>query len=310
MSLPSLISLEAQARSSYRLDRTTATSPSRTTENPGESRTVLQVQAPEQNVRPSLSGIAAPFLGAFLSAPPSRTASPAPPVGFAGQLGYTLATTRLKKLENRDIVVLVDKSKSMETEDCATKLDASGRFVRNGGEVVSRWEWCRRETLHLAGQLRQIRGANLKVILYDKKTMVYRNVAPNSIPQIFNRFDPSGGTDTVGAIKEALDEHFAGAGGVGRNRRPTVIACITDGEISGARSLRELLVDATRAASGPREIAVSFLQVGEKEQRSKLLPELDNRLGEKGATFDLVTSRTFDQLRQIGLVTALVEAAS
>ncbi len=246
--------------------------------------------------------VAAPVLDVF-ARDPSRNAVGLNEPGFPGS-GLTVA--QIRKLENKDVVIIIDKSNSMTTQDCPTGAGGGFSMLGFGNDVVSRWEWCRRETMTLSGKLSKIQGARLSIVLFDTQASLYRNVSPMMVPAIFSRQDPGGGTDLAKALKCGLQEHFA----KNDRSRGTVVACITDGDSGQLRELKDIISNTTRQVRGASEVGITFLQVGVDRRGSKVIPELDSKLVEDGALFDIVRARSFDQLRQTGLINALVDAVS
>ncbi|MBX9693374.1 MAG: hypothetical protein K2Z81_13385 [Cyanobacteria bacterium] len=245
--------------------------------------------------------VAAPILDVF-NRDPSRTA-----VGLNEPFnpGGGLTVAQIRKLENKDVVIIIDKSNSMTTQDCRTGLNGFGLFSPNN-DVISRWEWCRRECMSLSGKLARIQGARLSIVLFDTQASLYRNVSPMMVPAIFSRQEPGGGTDLAKALRCGLQEHFAKFD----HSRGTVIACITDGDSGQLRELKDIITGTTHQVRGAQEIGITFLQVGVDKRGSKVIPELDQKLVQDGALFDIVSARSFDQLRQTGLINALIDAVS
>jgi hypothetical protein len=58
----------------------------------------------------------------------------------------------------------------------------------------------------------------------------------------------------------------------------------------------------------PNEISITFLQVGVDPKATRYLRELDNDLVRGRASYDIVTSKSFDQLNKSGLALALLDA--
>lgn len=220
----------------------------------------------------------------------------------------------LRRISSRDVVIVIDKSRSMNEADCAAdnlpptlnRFFMRGSGIAGGGSLT-RWEWCRRQTMHIASQLARMPGSNLKLVLFDDRVTEFDNVSMESLSDIFNRYKPSGGTNATKALKSTIQDYFE------RQKfsrtRPLSIVCITDGAPSSPRSLKDLLIDTTIKMNHPGEIAVSFLQIGRDHQGNQLLPELDLGLVPEGARYDIVSVRSFNSLQRTGLMPALLDTA-
>lgn len=222
--------------------------------------------------------------------------------------------SELRRIGSRDVVIVIDKSRSMNEADCAddnlpptlNRFFMRGSGIAGGG-ALTRWEWCRRQTMHIASQLARIPGSNLKLVLFDDRVTEFDNVSMESLSDIFNRYKPSGGTNATKALKTTIQDYFEKQ--KFSRTRPLSIVCITDGAPSSPRSLKDLLIDTTIKMNHPGEIAISFLQIGRDYQGNQLLPELDLGLVPEGARYDIVSVRSFNSLQRTGLMPALLDTA-
>jgi hypothetical protein len=244
---------------------------------------------------------------------------PAPELPFAlppaVQRGVTqfvkkLGTRELNLLSSRDVVILVDKSSSMGDKDCPAPASGLRLFSRLGEETpeVSRWDWCEAELVDMAklagGALRQ----GLRLVMFAGDQQVYDRVRLNEIPRAFQENYPSGSTNEAAAVKAQLDWYFQNK--ASRPTRPVVIAVITDGLPNNARALKKAIIDATRQMERPDEVAITFLQIGRDRHGVSLVHELDDDLVRQGAVYDIVDSKDYGELLQVGLGKALADAIS
>lgn len=251
--------------------------------------------------------------------PVPRTAFSAPPVysvpprqQLSGGAFAVAGIDELKRISNRDVVIVIDKSGSMSSPDCPSDSmpTAMSRMFLGipGGSSITRWEWCRRQTYHVASQLQRIPGNNLKLVLFDSGLNEFNNVSIDSIANIFNQYRPGGGTNATKALKTVVNEYFSRKkqfSGV----KPLSIVFITDGAPSSPTSLKDLIVETSLKLNHPNEIALSFLQIGNDEDGDRLLPELDFNMVNQGARFDFVTSRNFASVSRTGLLRAVLDTA-
>lgn len=330
-------SAEAQ---SYRLDRVTAGNvqeqfPSATPDSalpssvPQSSqyvvRTAPKIQSPPSKISPEMLQIGKALVGSFAStvAPGAiKQTAPIPYNGFAQSSPLSGATAmfsvpttaQLKRISSRDVVIIIDKSRSMSEADCPSgnMPPMLNRFLMggpmNGAGGITRWEWCRRQTMHVASQLSRMPGSNLKLVLFDDRVTEFDNVSIESVSDIFTRYKPSGGTNATKALKTAVQEYFERQRDFGRTR-PLSVVVITDGAPSSPRSLKDLLIETSMKLNSPAEMQISFLQIGSDDQGNQLLPELDLGLVPEGAKFDIVSSRNFGSVSRTGLMTALLDTA-
>ncbi len=309
--------LPASAQSAYRLQRRPAVD-----EGNIGSRGVTVLSVPQRQPE-SLQlgrGLVGSFTNPYVARPPLRQNVSEddrinPPSRGLAQLFASPTSVELRRMGSRDVVIVIDKSRSMEEMDCPGGApNMLNRFLFGGGPAIrdsgaiTRWEWCRRQTLHVASQLAAIPGSRIKLVLFDDRVTEFDNVSLQSVGDIFNRFSPSGGTNATKALKTVFNEYFENK----RNFaavRPLSVVCITDGAPASPRSLKDLLIETSLKMQSPGEIALSFLQIGDDRQGNRLLPELDFGLMEQGAQFDIVSSRSFNNLSRTGLMRALLDTA-
>lgn len=228
---------------------------------------------------------------------------------FAGQpnnmpplSGRALAPAEVAQLRGRQVTIVMDRSGSMKTEDCAMPM-SFGAFAPR---TLSRWDWCLNQTVDLARQTAQVLPQGLTMVFFSGSDSVYHNVRANMIPNLFMQNSPDGGTNLVGALKHQLDDYFRSQS-MGNNQ-PLVLAVVTDGDPDSPRALKDLIIEATHRMTSPNQITLTFLQVGNDSKGSNLLDELDHELTMKGASFDIVNVTPFGQVMSSGLARSLVNA--
>jgi uncharacterized protein YegL len=174
----------------------------------------------------------------------------------------------------------------------------------------SRWQWCSEQTDNLSQQLQTALSSppdkNIRVVLFNDRYKVFKDVDLNSVPTFFANNRPSGNTNANAALRSQLREYFA-ARDQEENVKPLLVAMITDGLPDDPLTLRQTIIDATKKMRNPGEIAITFLQVGVDPKATQYLRDLDHGLGSR-AKYDIVTSKSFDQLNKSGLALALLDA--
>lgn len=221
-----------------------------------------------------------------------------------------LGARELNLLSSRDVIILVDKSSSMGDKDCPAPATGLRLFSRMGEETpdVSRWDWCENELIDMSKVAGSALRQGIRVVMFASDQSVYDRIRLNEIPRIFSENYPSGNTNEASAVKSQLDWYFQRK--ASGPTRPVVIAVITDGLPNNARAVKKAIIDATHQMQTPDEIAFSFLQVGRDRKGVSFVHELDDDLVRQGAVYDVVDSKDFAELLQMGLGRALAEAIS
>lgn len=243
-------------------------------------------------------------------APPPPVQQSAPERGMP-RTTTTLSLPELRLLTSRDIVLVIDKSGSMETRDCPTNSSMPWQLrlplsIISGGGVnrATRWEWCAQQSMDLAQQTAQLSPGGLTIVLFADYARVFERVNPRSIPLIFSNNTPGGGTNMASAVKGQLSDYMRRKSH-GRTK-PLVMAVISDGAASNPGAVRDAIEAAANRIDNPREIAITFLQVGNDRKGSGDIQRMDHQLS--NARFDIVHSRSFSELQHTGLARALVDA--
>lgn len=205
----------------------------------------------------------------------------------------------MKSISNYDVVVMQDRSSSMG--------DHENILLRNGAGMrrMTRWDWCLFEAADFTRQTSFLPNWAFTLVLFSNEYDVFHRVALSQLPQIYNRSGIYIGTKLAAPMAEQISMYF-------RRRqmgekRPLLIAVITDGKPQDDENLRDLLVQTTHQMRNPNEVKIVFLQVGTSEEGSEKLFKLDRKLQTKGAKFDIVSVKPFYELSNVGLTRALVD---
>ena len=217
----------------------------------------------------------------------------------------SVTSVRLNKAEltalgGRDIVVVIDRSTSMRTMDCPS--------LEYPGFAVSRWEWCREQTLDLAKQTSTVLPEGVSVVLFSTFARAFPHVDMRQIPMIFTTNVPGGMTNEAYALKMVLDDYFGRREASHGKVRPLLVAVITDGLPTNMYAVIEVLMEAAHEMKRPDEIKFTFLQVGQDPEGVSFIRNLDRNLMKERAKYDIVYSETFDELLKTGLAKALVDS--
>lgn len=197
-------------------------------------------------------------------------------------------------IENRDYTVIIDKSGSMTMTDCKGK---------------SRWEAAREGTEALARKCATLDPDGITVYFFAGNFKRHDNVTPDKVSQIFGEHDPFGTTDTAGVLSDAF-KHWSARKKAGELKGGETILVITDGEPNDKQAVARVIKEVTTQMDADPELAVSFLQVGKDAAAKSFLQYLDDGLEKEGAKFDIVDTKTFDEIEEKGMTMAEVLTAA
>lgn len=194
-----------------------------------------------------------------------------------------------KLLSKFDIVIVIDTSGSM-----GSPLTS---------EPASKWMWCEKYIHDFSTKMRPYLQGGITVVTFNKTYDIERHCTPERVRQIFETTTPAGGTDMGSPLQEVFRDFLA----TGR-AKPLLVAVLTDGMPNLGPKVEDVIIDATRDMRYPNEIRMTFLEIGEEFDGRQLLKYLDDFLVYDGAKYDIVDTLTFEQVKQIGLIDALLQA--
>jgi len=128
------------------------------------------------------------------------------------------------------------------------------------------------------------------------------NCNSGNVMQILGHREAGGGTDLATPLTEVIDRHFRIP-----NRKPLLVVVVTDAEVS-QEQIENILVDASHRLKSPKEARFLFLQIGNSGSGQQLAHILDDELTTLGASFDIVSSVTSDDLVSVGLRRGMIAA--
>jgi len=195
---------------------------------------------------------------------------------------------------NRDYVLMIDKSGSMSATDCGGK---------------SRWKAAEEATFGLAHKVAPLDPDGITVYTFAGGFKRYDGVTPDRVAQIFREEEPFGGTATDKVLAEEF-KHWEDRKKKGELKDGTTILVITDGQPNDANAVARVIKDVTQKMDADPELAISFLQVGKDIEAKAFLDWLDDGLEAEGAKFDIVDTKTFDEIEAGNLTLTEVLAAA
>ena len=188
---------------------------------------------------------------------PGLPSIPKPSQLFNSGISKVLNKQELALLSNYEIVIVIDKSGSMNETDCP------------GG--LSRWDWCREQLLSFTSQTSSVFRNGITVALFSSGFQVFRNVGFSVVPDIFSKNMPSGGTYMAKPLSQILDEYFGRRDSSPSSTRKLLIQVISDGEPSDKGDLIAAISRASRRMNRPDEVRINFLQIGNERDGICLL---------------------------------------
>ena len=227
--------------------------------------------------------------------------------------GTELDKTEMKVLASRDVYLFVDKSWSMGTRDCPgisgvapNRESLRGmidEFVSGDPNAITRWQWCGAQAVDLANAVHRVSPSGYTLVLFDQSKQVFRRADARLTANIFARSKTDGKTKLTEALGEQISEWLKSP-----RTKPLSIAVITDGLPDSPESLTQLLIDTSKSARNPKDISITFLQVGSSAKGRDFLQVLDDQLVRQGAKHDIVDTQSFLELQNLGLARAIVDA--
>lgn len=203
-----------------------------------------------------------------------------------------MTTEELKKY---DFILLIDRSGSMATP------------MKDG---KSRYEHAKEATIALAAKCAQFDDDGITVIPFNNGFKEYGNVkdGTDQVARIFEECEPMSGTDTAGVLKHVLDQYLAKRGNP--EAKPIIVIVITDGAPNDKAAVAKVIINHANAIERDEETGITFLQVGDDLAATKFLKQLDDDLQAAGAKFDIVDTKTFDEIDASGMSLAEVLIAA
>lgn len=197
-----------------------------------------------------------------------------------------------EEMAKYDYVVMIDKSGSMSTEDCA------------GGK--SRWETAQEQTEAIARQCDKFDSDGIDVVVFGSTPKLYSGVNASKVSQVFAENSPSGGTDTAAALQLVFkgynDRKAMGA------TKPIIVVCITDGAPNDQNAVDKAIIAHANSMSDDGETGITFVQIGKDAGARSFLKHLDDDLQSLGAKYDIVDTKNEEEMDGISIVELLAQA--
>jgi len=223
-----------------------------------------------------------------------------------------LTEVQLKRLASHDIVLLVDRSWSMGTNDCPASNSWADKLpfplAVGSDDSTSRWEWCLAQTSHLAKQTERALANGFTVVLFAGHYDVFPHVNVKQLRSIFSDHSPGGSTKLEKPLENTFDEYFNRKKLANGHVKPLVVGIITDGCPTHPEFVRQEIASVTHEMRDPTEITIVFFLIGAHDRKGEeFVADISRNLISDGAKFNIVRYVPFSQSEQLGLARALAE---
>src|SRR6266540_2838081 len=203
--------------------------------------------------------------------------------------------SNVEKLQNRDYYLVIDKSGSMDETDTPT------------GQT--RWEYVRESATAIAKKLSEFDPDGITVVPFSGTHKWYANTTPAKVGEIFKENSPMGSTVLAPALEACFKDYTANKKTGAAKANGAVVVVLTDGQPSDEQNVARSIVAFSKTLdNGDGEFGISMIQVGRDLQATAFLQRLDDNLIKEGAKYDIVDTKTIDQLEGISLVDAITAA--
>ncbi len=200
----------------------------------------------------------------------------------------------LKQLRDIKVVLMVDRSKSMEDMHAGVPGD------------VSKWIWCKEQVDNVYLATDRVLEGGFDIHLFSDRVDSRLGVTLWELKQVFDSVRPSGEHKNIaGPLSSVLNEYFSRRT---PKSKPCIVLVLTDGVENVGPPLQDVLIEASKKMTRPGEVVVTFLQVGESISAEELFDDLDRNLVAKGARYHMVNYKPFAELRNRGVLYELLQS--
>ncbi|HEY9756924.1 MAG TPA: hypothetical protein V6C97_17290 [Oculatellaceae cyanobacterium] len=201
----------------------------------------------------------------------------------------------IERLAQYNVELIIDRTGSMQWVD--------------GTDGMSKFEWCHNQVRDLVKRLSPYQNC-VTITTFNTSFDTRENCTLEEVERIYGSIKPEGNTDLVDPLVQRLDAAYA-IWHSGKKR--TLIVVIHDGLPNVPHDTTVVdkeIIDYTKRMRDPKEVLVTFLQIGDTYDGKDFCQRLDTELISKGAKYDIVDSVTFDRLKSEGLTNALIQAVT
>lgn len=202
----------------------------------------------------------------------------------------------MEKLKNRDYWLILDKSGSMSTRDCPGNK--------------TRWEYAQESAVALARKCQEYDPDGITVVPFSGNFKVYDNTTADKVGQVFAENDPMGSTDLTKVLTHVFTDYTTRKAAKQTKANGQIVLVITDGVPDDEASTAKAIVEfGNKLGEGAdEEFGISFIQIGKDAHAAAFLKRLDDNLVKEGAKYDIVDTKTMEEVESIGINEALIAA--
>lgn len=194
-------------------------------------------------------------------------------------------------------------------KDYTVTLDKSGSMSRDVSPGYTRWQQGQEYIGAIAKVATKYDPDGIKVIVFSGRSKVYDNVTEAKVSEVFASESPMGGTNLTGALEVAFESYLQRKA-AGETNNGEVNIVLTDGEPNDRLGVMKAISNFTKQLDDDKEYGISFIQVGNDQAATEFLKALDDELESAGAKFDIVDTKTCDEIDELGLsVEDIINAA-
>ncbi len=229
---------------------------------------------------------------------PALDRSDRPTANLAGTIEHPEVLTKYESLlANYDCALLID---------CSGSMGSSIGSGDSSGKRTTRWDWCKENIAAFCRSGGKYFPRGITLVPFNQQFAVSEHATLEQLAQIYQKLGPDGGTELEKPLDYIINDYFDRKAR-GGNVKPLAIAILSDGQVFGDL-IRQVVVNATVRMKHPNELIITFLQVAGDDSGSSVIRALDDEMTEAGAAYDIVDSRTFDELSEFGLMKVIVAA--
>lgn len=209
-------------------------------------------------------------------------------------LGDSPFDEELKKLRDINVVILLDRSKSMEDMHAGVPGD------------ISKWMWCKEQIDNVYLATDRVLESGFDIYLFNDRVESRTGVTLWDLRQVFDSIRPQGDHKSMSApLHMVLSEYFSRRK---PDSKPCIVLVITDGLENSGQPLQDVLIEASKQMKRQGEVIVTFLQVGDSIRAEELFEDLDQNLVAKGSHYRMVNFKPFAELRNRGVLYELLNS--
>lgn len=201
----------------------------------------------------------------------------------------------MQKLANRDYVLVLDKSGSMEEKDTP-----SGQ---------TRWAYAKESVMAITNKISELDPDGITVIPFAGSFRVHENATPGNVKAILDEHSPMGATVLAPVLKAVFADYNKRKAAGQTKANGEMLLVVTDGQPADEGDVAKAIVAfGNGLANADDEYGISFLQIGKDPSATRFLKKLDDDLTSMGAKYDIVDTKTIEEVEQVGLTEALIAA--